>query len=81
VYRQKLLAGKWKENSQIFNEDFYLPLYLPLWPTTFKSLKIPSLSVQKQGLGTSCTMPYTFNKVKYEFDYINEIYEIKSMID
>jgi hypothetical protein len=20
-----------KENSQIFNEDFYLPLYLPLW--------------------------------------------------
>jgi hypothetical protein len=30
-YRQKLLAGKEKENSQIFNEDFYLPLYLPLW--------------------------------------------------
>ncbi len=29
-YRQKLLAGKYKENSQIFNEDFYLPLYLPL---------------------------------------------------
>ncbi len=29
-YRQKLLAGKEKENSQIFNEDFYLPLYLPL---------------------------------------------------
>jgi hypothetical protein len=29
-YRQKLLAGKKKENSQIFNEDFYLPLYLPL---------------------------------------------------
>jgi hypothetical protein len=28
--RQKLLAGKQKENSQIFNEDFYLPLYLPL---------------------------------------------------
>jgi hypothetical protein len=27
---QKLLAGKQKENSQIFNEDFYLPLYLPL---------------------------------------------------
>jgi hypothetical protein len=26
--RQKLLAGK--EKSQIFNEDFYLPLYLPL---------------------------------------------------
>jgi hypothetical protein len=21
----------WKENSQICNEDFYLPLYLPLW--------------------------------------------------
>ncbi len=32
-YRQKLLAGKSKENSQIFNEDFYLPLYLPLCPT------------------------------------------------
>ncbi len=30
-YRQKLLAGKLKVNSQIFNEDFYLPLYLPLW--------------------------------------------------
>ena len=30
-YRQKILARKWKENSQIFNEDFYLPLYLPLW--------------------------------------------------
>jgi hypothetical protein len=30
-YRQKLLAGKEKENSQIFNADFYLPLYLPLW--------------------------------------------------
>ena len=30
-YRQKLLAGKEKENSQIFNEDFCLPLYLPLW--------------------------------------------------
>ncbi len=30
-YRQKILAWKWKENSQIFNEDFYLPLYLPLW--------------------------------------------------
>ncbi len=29
--RQKLLSEKWKENSQIFNEDFYLPLYLPLW--------------------------------------------------
>ncbi len=29
--RQKLLAGKQKENSQIFNDDFYLPLYLPLW--------------------------------------------------
>jgi hypothetical protein len=21
----------WKEKSQIFNEDFHLPLYLPLW--------------------------------------------------
>jgi hypothetical protein len=30
LYRQKLLAGKQKENSKIFNEDFYLPLYLPL---------------------------------------------------
>ncbi len=30
-YRQKLLAGTEKEISQIFNEDFYLPLYLPLW--------------------------------------------------
>jgi hypothetical protein len=30
-WRQQLLAGKWKENSQIFKEDFYLPLYLPLW--------------------------------------------------
>ncbi len=29
-YRQKLVAGKEKENSQIFNADFYLPLYLPL---------------------------------------------------
>ncbi len=29
-YRQKLLAGRLKENSQIFNEVFYLPLYLPL---------------------------------------------------
>jgi hypothetical protein len=28
---QKLLAGTKKKNSQIFNEDFYLPLYLPLW--------------------------------------------------
>ncbi len=27
----KLLAGKQKENSQIFNEYFYLPLYLPLF--------------------------------------------------
>jgi hypothetical protein len=32
--RQKLLAGK--ENSQIFNEDFYLPLYLPLWYSRIK---------------------------------------------
>jgi hypothetical protein len=31
IYQQKLLAGTKKENSQIFNEDFYLPLYLPLW--------------------------------------------------
>jgi hypothetical protein len=30
-YRQKLLARKKKENSHMFNEDFYLPLYLPLW--------------------------------------------------
>ncbi len=30
-YRQKLIAGKYEENSQMFNEDFYLPLYLPLW--------------------------------------------------
>ncbi len=30
LYRQKLLAEKQEENSQIFNEDFYLPLYLPL---------------------------------------------------
>ncbi len=30
IYWQKLLAGKQQENSQIFNEDFYLPLYLPL---------------------------------------------------
>ncbi len=29
-YRKNLLAGKEKENSQIFNEDFCLPLYLPL---------------------------------------------------
>ncbi len=29
-YRQKLLAGKQKENCQMINEDFYLPLYLPL---------------------------------------------------
>jgi len=29
-YQQKILAGKYKENSQVFNEDFYLPLYLPL---------------------------------------------------
>ncbi len=34
--RQKLLAGKEKGNSQIFNEDFYLPLYLPLWYCPFK---------------------------------------------
>ena len=27
---QKLHVGTWKENSKIFNEDFYLPLYLPL---------------------------------------------------
>jgi hypothetical protein len=27
----KLLVGKLKENSKIFNEDLYLPLYLPLW--------------------------------------------------
>ncbi len=30
LHRQKLLAGKQQENSQIFNEYFYLPLYLPL---------------------------------------------------
>jgi hypothetical protein len=32
---------EWKENSQIFNEDFYLPLYLPLWigVTIFKNKK------------------------------------------
>ncbi len=24
-------AGKYKENSQFFNEDLYLPLYLPLY--------------------------------------------------
>jgi hypothetical protein len=30
IISQKLLAGTLKENSQIFNEDFYLPLYLPL---------------------------------------------------
>ncbi len=39
--RQKLLAGKEKENSQIFNEDFYLPLYLPLWcSVTAKMFKL-----------------------------------------
>ncbi len=27
---QKLLTGKKKENSQMFNEDFYLPLTFPL---------------------------------------------------
>jgi hypothetical protein len=31
--RQELLAGKWKKNSQIFNEDFTLLLYLPLCST------------------------------------------------
>jgi len=36
LYRQKLLTGKWQENSQIFNEDFYLPLYLSLWVNTIK---------------------------------------------
>jgi hypothetical protein len=30
-YRQKLLAGTSKQNNQIFNEDFYFPLYLCLW--------------------------------------------------
>jgi hypothetical protein len=29
-YRQKLLPGTKKENSQIFNEYFYLPLCLPV---------------------------------------------------
>jgi hypothetical protein len=30
ISAETILAGKWKENSQMFNEDFYLPLYLPL---------------------------------------------------
>jgi hypothetical protein len=34
----KLLAGTYKENSQIFNEVFYLPLYLPLWIRTSRRL-------------------------------------------
>jgi hypothetical protein len=31
ILAKKLLARTLKENSQIFNEDIYLPLYLPLW--------------------------------------------------
>ncbi len=30
TYRNCLLGHR-KKKSQIFNEDFYLPLYLPLW--------------------------------------------------
>jgi hypothetical protein len=26
------LLGKRKKIAKFFNEDFYLPLYLPLWP-------------------------------------------------
>jgi hypothetical protein len=52
LYRQKLLAGKLKENSQTFNEDFYLPLYLPLW------LFIIMLVVQ-------CTIPCTNDKCRH----------------
>ncbi len=37
-YRQKLLAGKKKENSQNFNKDFYLSLYLPLCLQSFAIL-------------------------------------------
>ncbi len=29
-----------ERNSQIFNEDFYLPLYLPLWPVWTAPAKI-----------------------------------------
>jgi hypothetical protein len=29
-----------EENSQIFNEDFYLPLYLPLWFHLFIDLVV-----------------------------------------
>ncbi len=42
-----MLAGTQKENSQIFNEDFYLPLYLPL-------CKIP---VMTEGTAETPPMP------------------------
>jgi hypothetical protein len=33
-----MLAGTYKENSQILNEDFYLLLYLPLWHHGFRTI-------------------------------------------
>ncbi len=42
--RQKLLAGKYEENSQMFHEDFYLPLYLPLWANRSKNCKFKDSS-------------------------------------
>jgi hypothetical protein len=44
--RQKLLAGKEKENSQIFNEDFYLPLYQRLWAAKQRKLEVKYLMTQ-----------------------------------
>ncbi len=46
--QQKLLAGKQKENSKIFNEDFYLPLYLPLRSTPSTRATPPPLSTAQQ---------------------------------
>ncbi len=52
LYRQKLLAGKQEENSQIFNEAFFLPLYLPLclWSTDTRAVFRLVLSPQPRSL-------------------------------
>jgi hypothetical protein len=59
--RQKLLAGKQKENSQIFNEDFYLPLYLPL---CFTLIKFSSAEEQTR---TDCLQQIMFFDISFIF--------------
>ncbi len=72
-YQQKLLAGPLKENSKIFYEHFYLPLYLPLWAkestTKWRCMcSMSSLIVHTKKLITARTQLWKVDRVSAELE-------------